>query len=381
LSGTAEVTGGHVAVPAVGLVIDRVTGRATSFDGGTLQFTGSGYVEDSEVRLTGTTTLDPAAGWPTKLRLVGDDVPVARRPDATIFASPDFDVDIHLPRIAVTGTVRVPKAEISVEKLPAQAVTVSPDAIVHGRPEAESIRPLDVSATVQVELGDAVHYSGSNLDTKLTGSLGLDYHSGRSPIASGNLRLEGNYDAYGQMLDLERGELLFAGSLTDPALDVLAVRRIGTRQANQTQTTVGIRLNGTLLAPEASLYSDPPMSDLNALSYLRFGRPLTSSDDTETATLESTALALGLQQALPAVQRVGESLGLDELTIAANDIDAGALMAGKYLSPKVYMSYSYGLFNRLGGFLLRYQINPRLSLETRSGSEKSMDLLYSIEKE
>ena len=56
-------------------------------------------------------------------------------------------------------------------------------------------------------------------------------------------------------------------------------------------------------------------------------------------------------------------------------------MAGKYLSPKVYMSYSYGLFNRLGGFLLRYQINDRFSLETRSGSEKSMDLLYSIEKD
>jgi hypothetical protein len=44
------------------------------------------------------------------------------------------------------------------------------------------------------------------------------------------------------------------------------------------------------------------------------------------------------------------------------------------------MSYSYGLFNRLGGFLLRYQFNDRLSLETRSGDEKSMDLLYSIEK-
>jgi hypothetical protein len=45
------------------------------------------------------------------------------------------------------------------------------------------------------------------------------------------------------------------------------------------------------------------------------------------------------------------------------------------------MSYTYGLFNRLGGFLLRYEINDRFALETRSGSEKSMDLLYSIEKE
>ena len=72
---------------------------------------------------------------------------------------------------------------------------------------------------------------------------------------------------------------------------------------------------------------------------------------------------------------------VDELAIEPTEVDAGALMAGKYLSPKVYMSYSYGLFNRLGGFLLRYQFNDRLSLETRSGNDKSMDLLYSIEKD
>ena len=42
-------------------------------------------------------------------------------------------------------------------------------------------------------------------------------------------------------------------------------------------------------------------------------------------------------------------------------------MAGKYLSPKVYIRYSYGLFNRIGGLLLRFKVNDRLSIETRSG--------------
>jgi translocation and assembly module TamB len=61
--------------------------------------------------------------------------------------------------------------------------------------------------------------------------------------------------------------------------------------------------------------------------------------------------------------------------------DAGELMAGKYLSPKLYIRYSYGLFNRLGGLLLRFKVNDRLSIETRSGEQKSMDLLYTVEKE
>jgi translocation and assembly module TamB len=91
-------------------------------------------------------------------------------------------------------------------------------------------------------------------------------------------------------------------------------------------------------------------------------------------------LTLGLQQALP-LQRIGNTLGLDEFTVASTETDAGALMAGKYLSPRVFIRYSYGLFNRIGGFLLRFNVNERLSIETRSGDQTSMDLFYTIEKD
>ena len=81
------------------------------------------------------------------------------------------------------------------------------------------------------------------------------------------------------------------------------------------------------------------------------------------------------------MQRIGDTLGLDELTVQSTTTDAGALMAGKYLSPRVYIRYSYGLFNRIGGLLLRFRVNERLSIETRSGDQKSMDLLYTVEKD
>jgi translocation and assembly module TamB len=381
LSGSAALDEALITVPRWGLVVERIAASATSPDGETLEFDGRGFIADSPVSLTGTTALDPAAGWPTRLSVRGDRLPVARRPDVQILASPDLVVDVALPRIDVSGQVLIPEAVIAVEDLPVQAVRVSPDAVVHGQAVVEQSRPLDVNADLTIELGPDVRYEAANLDTDLTGTLRLEYRSGFSPEASGNIRMEGDYDAYGQSLVLERGELLFAGPLNNPALDVLAVRRIGARPGVQAEIVVGIRLSGTLMAPVPTVYSDPAMSQANALSYLRFGRPLTASDGTETATLESMALSLGLQQALPAMQNVGESLGLDELTIATTELDAGSLMAGKYLSPKVYMSYTYGLFNRLGGFLLRYDINDRFSLETRSGDEKSMDFLYSTEKD
>ena len=123
------------------------------------------------------------------------------------------------------------------------------------------------------------------------------------------------------------------------------------------------------------------MSEADALAYLLFGRPLSGSGDEETATLQSAAVSMGLQQALPVVQRFGQTLGLDELTVEATDADAGELMAGKQISPRVYMRYSYGLFNRLGGLLMRFRLNDRLSLETRSGDYKAMDLMYTVERD
>ena len=123
------------------------------------------------------------------------------------------------------------------------------------------------------------------------------------------------------------------------------------------------------------------MSEADALSYLLLGRPMTGNGTEETATLQAAALAMGLNQALPGVQRLGATLGLDELSVQTTATDTGALMAGKYLSPKLYIRYSYGLFNRIGGVLLRFKFNERLSIETRSGDQKSMDLLYTVEKD
>jgi translocation and assembly module TamB len=101
----------------------------------------------------------------------------------------------------------------------------------------------------------------------------------------------------------------------------------------------------------------------------------------ETTTLQTAALSLGLQQALPVVQRFGNSLGLDELTVQSTTADAGELMAGKYISPKIFLRYSYGLFNRIGGLLLRFDVNDRFSVETRSGEFNSVDFLFTVEKD
>ncbi len=381
LDGRGAWTGGRVAVPAWGLVVDRIEATATSRDGHALAFDATGRAGDGELKLSGTTALDQTRGWPTKLKLTGTNVEAVQRPDAQIHVSPDLDVDVALPDVRVSGVVRVPRATVKVTSLPAEAVAPSPDAVVHGVAAPKRAEPLRLSSRINLVLGDDVRYNGLNLDTKVTGGLRLDADVNRSATASGTLMLAGSYNAYGQKLELERGLLLFNGPLDNPGLDVRAARTIETTVNTAEPIRVGVELTGTLKAPRTRVISTPAMSEADALSYLLLGRPVTNAAGSETATLQTAALAMGLQQALPGMQRIGHTLGLDELSVQTTDTDPGALMAGKYLSPKVYIRYSYGLFNRIGGLLLRFKVTDKVSIETRSGDQESMDVIYNIEKD
>ena len=281
--------------------------------------------------IAGTTTLDADAGWPTRLTLRGDAVRIVQRADAEVFATPDLTIDVALPAVAVTGSVHVPRASLEIVALPAQAVAPSPDAIVHGQAQGNRSRPLQLRTNIELTLGDDVRYSALNLDTTVGGALRIATEPNASANATGTLRLDGTYDAYGQELEIERGQLLFSGPLDDPGLDVRAIRRLDPT-ATATATAVGVELTGTLRQPSTRVVSTPAMSEADALSYLLFGRPVTASNAAlgadETTTLQTAALSLGLQQALPVVQRFGNTVGLDELTVQSTSSDAGELHGG-----------------------------------------------------
>ena len=382
IGGSAEWRDGSVEVPAWGVMVEDIDASAESPDGTELDFSGTGAIAGSQLTLSGVTELDAERSWPTRFTLAGQGVELVQLADMAVTVSPELEIDVALPSITVSGSVLVPAADISLDRLPNQATRPSPDTVVHGPDEPEAIRPLKVQADIQIMLGDGVRLHDASLDSRVSGELALHYMSGSAPVAMGTLGLTGTYSAFGQTLDLARGQLLFGGPLDDPGLDVRAQRTVPRTLIGQEQNVVvGVQQTGTLKAPVTRIFSEPAMSEADALSYLLFNRPISSSSEEENATLQSAALTLGLQQALPVVQRIGDSLGLDELSVQTTALDAGALMAGKYLSPKLYVRYSYGLFNHIGGLLLRYRINDRFSIETRSGDQKSMDLIYSVEKE
>ena len=50
-----------------------------------------------------------------------------------------------------------------------------------------------------------------------------------------------------------------------------------------------------------------------------------------------------------------------------------------YLVPNRF-EYGYGLIDELGTLLLRYELNERLVLESRTGSVSNLDVVYSVKK-
>lgn len=374
---------GVVTAPAWGFKVEDIEATATSVNGSSIEFDAKGNAGDGTLALRGTTELTAGSGWATRATLTGESVRAVQLPDAQIFVTPDLKIDAHLPNVAVTGTVTVPRAELSLDQLPAQAVSPSGDVVVHGVKRSAPMRPLHLNADLKISLGDKVHYTGANLDAMLSGDMRLRYRSGEPANASGAVSIDGKYSAYGQTLTIDQGRLVFNGPIDDPALDVRAVRKVNTQAASSQSATqtVGLQLSGTLQSPQSQIFSDPALSEQDALAYLLFGRSLANASQTDTAALQQAAITMGLRQALPIVQKIGHTLGIDELSVGPTEVGTGALMAGKYLSPNVYVRYSYGLFNRIGGLLLRFRINKRLSIETRSGEQKSMDLLYTVEKQ
>ena len=58
----------------------------------------------------------------------------------------------------------------------------------------------------------------------------------------------------------------------------------------------------------------------------------------------------------------------------------GALVLGRYLSPRLYVSYGVSLTEQFNTFKLRYTLGDHWTVRTELGTASGADLVYSIDK-
>jgi translocation and assembly module TamB len=55
-------------------------------------------------------------------------------------------------------------------------------------------------------------------------------------------------------------------------------------------------------------------------------------------------------------------------------------VVGRYLAPKLYVSYGVGLVESVNKVNVRYELTDHWKLEAESGIHQGADILYSIER-
>jgi translocation and assembly module TamB len=296
---------------------------------------------------------------------------------AQVRVSPDLRFTVIDKELALDGTLAIPTARVELAT-PGGALTPSADVIVAdpAATAAERARAWSVRADVRVALGELVRVSGYGFSGLVGGQVRITDEPEAATRAQGELVIrDGRYRAYGQDLSIEQGRLLYAGGpIDDPGIDARAQRRVG-------EIVAGIRVGGTLRLPTFTLYSTPPMSETDTLAYLVLGHPLPEASKEEGRNLAAVALGLRMAGADAVAQEIGARFGLDEVAVqSTGEGEQAALVIGRYLTPRLYMSYSLGLFEQVNMLRIRYQVGRRWALEAESGVESAADLIYTIER-
>ncbi|HBC56971.1 MAG TPA: hypothetical protein DCZ03_07395 [Gammaproteobacteria bacterium] len=326
--------------------------------------------------LSGTSQLLGLGASKTNLSIVGKEFTLVDRIDQKVMVSPDLKLAISPKDIYLSGKLHIPKALYAPKELPQGAVSASPDIQTQERVLTAS-SPTPVRTDLDVSLGDNVVFDGFGLNTFLSGYLRIYGDLLQLTRASGQLNLvQGKYKAYGQDLTIERGQLYFSGKeINRPNISIRAVRQVENVKA-------GILANGPIQEPTLEIFSEPELPQTEALAYLILGRPLDQRNRDDGAILAAAVTSLGLNRSQLLAQQIAHRFGLDTIRVEGGETwQQTAVSAGKYLTPRLYLSYGIGLFEATQQILLRYQINRRLQFQGVGGDASGADLFYRNETE
>ncbi len=314
------------------------------------------------------------------------------RTDRQVTLSGNVQATLQGKQTQFTGNLKVDQARFILPE--ESAPQLGSDVVVRGTatgkkpdiapaviaPVAKAPNERIVKLGIQLDLGQDLRITGKGLNTLLRGTLALTGDSLAQPRLVGTVTtFAGNYRAYGQQLDVERGILRFTGALDNPTLDILAIRP-NLAQAGQ---RVGVQILGTALLPRVSLYAQPDLPEAEKLSWLVLGRA-SASGGGEAALLQQAALALLGSKSGGMSGGLAASLGLDELSYrgASSNADGttseGAVTLGKRFSRNFYAAYERSVSGALGTLFVFYDLSQRFTVRAQAGQQSAVDLIFTV---
>ena len=230
---------------------------------------------------------------------------------------------------------------------------------------SESTRNMGVDVTVHAGKGVRL-YDRTLYNMFISG----DVHFGgtlQNPTASGQFDVRnGTFKYLSHVFNITKGKAHFVGGSYLPNLQLEA-------ETNVSNYNIMLSVKGTVDHMDLTLSSNPNLSQKQIISMLTFGRGADSNSSTLTNDDVNAVATAGLQMfAFGYVQdALQNTLGLDRINITTGSIDpdeptnketAGNynIEIGKYVLPKVMLTYSQGINNKQKKYGIEYSVKRNL---------------------
>lgn len=370
----------RIESPAYGLFWRRGMLRAT-FDERSLQLTEMLFhAGPGQLSATGSARL---GGGPAQsnVQWKAEKFAVLARPDVRLTITGEGSLALQERKLMVRGQARADSGAVellsSIPKLGDDVLVVRRDA--KPVPPASRATAARVASDIDIsfDLGEKFTVVGKGLDARATGSVRLK-GGGANLNAEGTIRVaQGEFQAYGRRLQIERGTLVFAGPVDNPAINIRAMRK------NQ-MVEAGVEVTGTARNPQVTLVSSPEVAENEKLSWLVLGHGTDSTKGGDITLLQAAQAALG---AVLADKSGADSLkrqftkatGLDEIRIKGGaEAASQTLELGARLNERVYVTYEQGLAAASRALRLNFMLTPRWTLRAENGATSAVDLFYTL---
>lgn len=163
----------------------------------------------------------------------------------------------------------------------------------------------------------------------------------------------GYVQQFGKRFELREGTVTLDGPPDSARVDLSATYTIPSHtNPDNAEATIVLSVEGTQDNLVLTLSSEPPMENADIVSYVATGRPAASSlslgdggadqaGEESQGGLAEAGAGIALNQIVGAVERAAqEGVGLDVVEIRRDGIRSATLVAGKYLSPKLYVGFA-----------------------------------------
>ncbi|CNJ10002.1 Family of uncharacterised function (DUF490) [Yersinia aldovae] len=350
-----------------------------NFDGMTSTLDGLIRTSQGQLNLAGDADWRDINAWRARIAAKGNKLRVTVPPMVRIDVSPDIVFEATPQLFTLNGSVDIPWARITVQEVPESAVGVSPHEVMLNndlKPINPSSTSIPINSNLVIHVGNDVRLNAFGLKARLQGDLKM-VQDQRGLGLNGQINIpSGSFRAYGQDLIVNKGILLFSGPPDQPLLNIEAIRN---PDATANGVTAGVRVTGMADAPRLEIFSDPAMSQQEALSYLLRGQGLGNSG-TDSGMMTSMLVGMGVAQSGKLVGKIGEAFGVSNLALDTQGVgDSSQVVVSGYVTKDLQVKYGVGIFDSLATLTLRYRLMPRLYLEAVSGIDQALDVLYQFE--